>query len=169
MGLFGSDFTRTDRAVLYEILRISRVTAAQVDVLVHQARAASLGGRLEAPVLKDPTKERKTMLVKGVVDTLHKIRAVLEPVKIDGSPATVEGKPDWTIQNSPDGAELDVAADGLSAFLIPGVATGTAEFTAVGDADLGEGVNPISQTFVVTVIDAQASSLGGRLEEPVIK
>lgn len=54
---------------------------------------------------------------------------------------------------------MEVAPDGMSCYLISGT-VGNSKITVSADADLGEGVNTITDTIDLAVVSAQASSLG---------
>lgn len=86
----------------------------------------------------------------------EKINVTLNPVTANGNPATVDGAPVWSVEGD---ATLEVAADGLSAYLISGAA-GASTVTVTADADLGEGVVTLSDVIALNVIPAGAAALG---------
>jgi hypothetical protein len=87
---------------------------------------------------------------------------VLTPKTAAGNPAPVDGKPTWTKLSpaEPDGCNLVIAEDGLSADVVSGDNIGDSVFQVDADADLGEGVETISVQFTVHVVSPKASSLG---------
>ena len=87
----------------------------------------------------------------------EKINVTLNPVTAGGNPATVDGAPVWTVTEGD--ATLEVAADGLSAYLISGAA-GASTVTVTADADLGEGIVELSDVIALNVIPAGAAALG---------
>lgn len=105
------------------------------------------------------------------LDNEHIFPVTLTPKTAAGHPARVDGVPVWA-SNNPDAFTLEVAADGLSAKIITAdtgaeVRSGTLTITA--DADLGEGVKPISFEGPVVVGPAFADSLGITLGDGVPK
>ena len=87
----------------------------------------------------------------------QKIPVTLAPVTAAGNPAQVDGVPLWTVVEGD--ATLEVAPDGMSCYLISGT-VGNSQITVSADADLGSGVNTITDTIDLAVVSAQASSLG---------
>jgi len=78
-----------------------------------------------------------------------------QPVDKDENPAPVDGVPTWTL-SSPDFAKLEnIAPDGLSATLV-GIKPGSFQVNMNGDADLGEGVKPITTMLDVTLLPGEA-------------
>ena len=92
----------------------------------------------------------------------QKVKVSLAPVTATGKPAKLDGKPTWTKQspNDPDGATLDVAEDGLSAFLISCDTPGDTFILIEADADIGEGVQTISAQVILHVTGASAANFG---------
>jgi len=88
----------------------------------------------------------------------QKIQVTLNPVTATGRPAKVDGAPQWSVITG--GATLDVAADGLSAFLVSADDPGDTEFLVKADANLGDGVEEISDTIRLSVAGANAANLG---------
>jgi len=98
----------------------------------------------------------------------QKVEVTLAPVTEAGNPATVDGVPVWEVVSGD--ATLEVAADGLSAFLVSGAADVTSQITVTADADLDEtGVMPITDTIDLAVVAAAASQLGLVAGTPVLK
>ena len=87
----------------------------------------------------------------------QKVLVTLAPVTAAGNPATLDGVPSWTVTSGD--ATVEPAADGLSCYLISGT-VGNSVIEVSADADLGEGVSPITDTIDLAVVSAQASSLG---------
>lgn len=98
----------------------------------------------------------------------QKRRVVLTPTTATGGPAAVDGVPVWTVVDGK--CTLDVAPDGLSAFIISeDDDAGISHISILADADLGAGVVDISDTVEATVTGAQASQLGLTAEAAVPK
>lgn len=88
----------------------------------------------------------------------EKIPLSLQPVTAAGNPAAVDGIPVWEITEGD--ATVEVAPDGLSAFIVSGSTIGTAKYRVSADADLGEGVRTIEIVGDYTITDAGAAALG---------
>lgn len=94
----------------------------------------------------------------------QKIRLELAPVTATGKPATLDGKPTW--EKLSGDSTVEVAEDGLSATLISSDTPGDSQFIVKADADLGEGVEEISDVIKLTVEGARAASLGLKVGTP---
>lgn len=88
----------------------------------------------------------------------QKIKVTLTPTTATGKPAPVDGQPEWTVVSGD--ATVEVAEDGLSAYLISGDAPGDSQVLIEADADVGEGIENISDVIRLTVIGARAVNLG---------
>lgn len=97
----------------------------------------------------------------------EKVQVTLAPTTAAGNPATLDGAPVWTVTEGD--ATLDVAVDGLSAFLISGDANKNSKITVTADADLGEGVVTLTDTIDLAVVAASANALGLVVATPVLK
>lgn len=88
----------------------------------------------------------------------------ITPVTSTGNPASVDGKPTWA-PSDPEMAlgDLVVSEDGLSCEVPSSDSnTGSAATVVVSaDADLGDGVETITETFGFTVTHPKAASLQG--------
>lgn len=91
----------------------------------------------------------------------------LAPTTEAGNPATLDGAPVWTVVSGD--ATLEVAEDGLSAFLVSGAADVNSVIEVTADADLGEGVVTLTDTIDLAVVAASASALGLVQGTPVLK
>ena len=97
----------------------------------------------------------------------QKVQVTLQPVTAAGNPATLDGAPVWTVTEGD--ATLEVAEDGLSAFLVSGAADVNSTITVAADADLGEGVVALTDTITLAVVAAGASALGLVAGEAILK
>jgi len=97
----------------------------------------------------------------------QKVEVTLAPTTEAGNPATLDGAPVWTVVSGD--ATLEVAADGLSAFLVSGAADVNSVIEVTADADLGEGVVTLTDTIDLAVVAASASALGLVAATPVLK
>lgn len=88
----------------------------------------------------------------------EKILVTLAPTTAAGNPATLDGEPTWTVDSGD--ATLDVQPGGLSAYVVSGT-PGASNITVSADADLDAGEERvISDVIAVTVVAAEAASLG---------
>lgn len=99
--------------------------------------------------------------------TEQKVQVTLNPATATGKAAKVDGAPKWTVTDGD--VTLDVAADGLSAYIIAGETAAVAHVTVDADADLGKGVADISDIIEATVTGEQAAQLGLAAAAPVPK
>ena len=97
----------------------------------------------------------------------QKVQVTLQPVTEAGNPATLDGAPVWAVAEGD--ATLEVAEDGLSAFLVSGAADVNSTITVTADADLGEGVVALTDTITLAVVAASASALGLVTGEAILK
>lgn len=88
----------------------------------------------------------------------QKIDVTLNITTDTGKPAKVDGAPAWVVLSGQ--SSLSVADDGLSATVTSSDDPGDTSVIVKADADLGEGVTEISDTFTVHVVGAQAKNLG---------
>jgi len=86
----------------------------------------------------------------------HKVKASIQPVDAKGNPAAIEGAATWSSSNDQIAAVANIAADGLSADVVPGATLGTCQINVQGDADLGSGVTSIAGVLDVQVVAGQA-------------
>lgn len=97
-----------------------------------------------------------------------KVSAKVEPLTPSGKPAIVDGAPVWSSADE-NVFTVTPAADGLTA-VITSADTGTevrsAALTVTADADLGDGVKPITYTETIVVGPAEASTLSGQFGNP---
>lgn len=106
-------------------------------------------------------------MVDITITNEQKVQATLNPVTATGKPAQLDGKPTWSVVSGD--STLDVAADGLSAFLISSDTPGDTVVLVEADADLGAGVETINDTIQLHVAGARAANLGLTVGTPVAK
>lgn len=100
----------------------------------------------------------KGPMLEVTITNEQKIKATLIPVTATGKPAKLDGPPTWTVQSGD--STVRPAADGLSADLISSDTPGDTVFVVKADADLGSGVEEISDVIKLSVAGARASNLG---------
>lgn len=106
-------------------------------------------------------------MVEVTITNEQKVQATLAPVTATGLPATLDGAPTWTVQSGE--GTVEVAPDGLSAFLVSGDNPGDTVYLIEADADLGAGVVTISDIITLHVQGALAQNLGVSFAPPVPK
>lgn len=97
----------------------------------------------------------------------QKVTATLVPVTDTGAPAKLDGKPSWAVISG--NSTLVVADDGMSADLVSANDPGDTVVLVKADANLGEGVEEISDTITIKVVGATAKNLGISLGPPEAK
>lgn len=110
---------------------------------------------------------KKTQMIETTITNEQKITAALKPVTATGKPAVLDGKPTWTVQSGD--STIVVSEDGLSAELVSSDTPGDTMYLVEADADLGEGVETVSDVIKLTVAGARAANLGLSLGDPVPK
>ena len=89
----------------------------------------------------------------------QKVLITLNPVTAAGNPANLDGAPVWSVVEGD--CTLEVAADGLSCYLISGAANVVNHVSVTADADLDGGeVREISELIVYAVLAPEATALG---------
>ena len=88
----------------------------------------------------------------------QKVKVTLTPVTDTGKPAKLDGSPAWTVISG--NSSVAVSDDGLSADLISADDPGDTEVLVKADADLGDGIEEISDIIKLSVVGATAKNLG---------
>lgn len=99
-----------------------------------------------------------SMPVAVKITNEQKVKVTLTPVTDTGKPAKLDGTPTWEVVSG--NATVEVAEDGLSATLVSADDPGDTQFLVKADADLGEGVEEISDVVTLNVVGATAKNLG---------
>lgn len=113
------------------------------------------------------TKTKEPMPAEVSITNEQKITATLTPVTDTGKPAKLDGVPTWEVVSG--NSTIEVAEDGRSATLISSDDPGDTQFLVKADANLGEGVEEISDVILLHVVGATAKNLGLTLGAPVPK
>jgi hypothetical protein len=127
----------------------------------------SAQNRFEYSVGPIKNKQRRSSMLEITITNEQQVNVVLHPVTAAGRPTTVDGVPTWTVQSGDSTAVP--SSDGLSADLISSDTPGDTEFLVEADADLGEGVIPISDIIRLSVAHANAANLGLVAGDPTPK
>lgn len=106
------------------------------------------------------------MPVEVSITNEQKIKASLTPTTGGGKPAQLDpnNPPKWSVISGE--STVVPAPDGLSADLVSSDTPGDTVFLVEADADLGDGVETISDTIKLTVLGAKAQNLGLTLGTP---
>jgi len=97
------------------------------------------------------------MPLQTACNTDQKVRITVSPTTSLGNPANLDG-PVVAIAVSGDGTAQMI--DDRSFFVISGPTLGDSQFLVEGDADLGAGVQTISDLVTLTVTGALAANFG---------
>lgn len=93
----------------------------------------------------------------------QKVRVTLTPTTATGKPSSLDGAATFEVVSG------DVTVENIdetSAWIISGDAAGTSVVSVSADADLGEGVQTITDSITVTVNDPLAANLGLTISAP---
>jgi len=96
----------------------------------------------------------------------EKVPITLNPKTAGGKPAPVDGAPVWSFDGT---GTVEVAADGLSAFIVSADEPGSGRWKAVADVKLGEEFEAIEIGGTYTYTSANASNLGATVGAAVPK
>jgi hypothetical protein len=129
-----------------------KVIIKQVNIFL----SACSKGRFQFQIGLVEQKEQKHMEIK--ITNEQKIKVSINPLTATGKPAKLDGKPTWTVQSGD--SQVIPAEDGLSASFVSSDTPGVTVVLLEADADLGEGVEKISDSIELNVIGANASSFG---------
>lgn len=106
-------------------------------------------------------------MISVVMTNEEKAIITITPITATGKPATVDGVPSW-ISDDPQGTlgSIVASADGLSCEVPSSddISGSGATVTVYADADLGDGVLTITETFGFTVNHPMAASLQGAVQ-----
>lgn len=107
-------------------------------------------------------------MITTTITNEQEIDGLCNPLTAAGHPAQIDGPVRWEVVdgNSTLGTISD---DGKTAVLRSEDGAGTTHFKATADADLGPGMQEISEIYEVIVTPAGAATVGGSFGEPRIK
>lgn len=106
-------------------------------------------------------------MIEVLLTTEQKVKVTLAPVTATGKVAKLDGKPTWEIESGE--STVEPAEDGMSAYLISADTPGDTMVLIEADADIGEGVEAISDAIRLTVEGARAKNLGVTIASPEAK
>jgi hypothetical protein len=128
--------------------------------LAYKHKGGRFRYRISAP------KRKEVVIVEKECTNEQKVRFVINPITNAGNPAALDGAI-AIIQQSGDASYEMI--DDRSFWLISGINPGDSAFLVSGDADLGVGVENISEVIILKVAGAKAANLGIVAEDPVLK
>lgn len=110
------------------------------------------------------SKERDRMPLEIKITNEQQVGVTLTPVTDTGRPAKLDGMPAWSVITG--NSQVVVSDDGLSATLVSADDPGDTEVLVKADADLGEGIEEISDIIKLSVVGATAKNLGLKAAAP---
>lgn len=127
-------------------------------------------GHIDFSVEVKPKEKQKMLQIACKTDQIAKVR--IAPRTGAGKPAPVDGVPVWSVVSG--NSTVVASADGLDAQLIsvddaPDGGVDVTVFKVTVDADLGAGVEELSDTVELSVTDAKAEALGLVMVELIAK
>lgn len=105
-----------------------------------------------------PQPKTKVSMQEITITNEQKILMTVKPVTATGKPAKLDGPIAVTATSGE--STFEIQPDGNSFYLISADTPGDSQFLVEGDADLGSGVETISDTVKLTVEGAKAANLG---------
>jgi len=105
-----------------------------------------------------PKNKKRNMPTTVSISNEQKVKVTLTPVTETGKPAKLDGSPSWAVVSG--NSQVVVADNGLSADLISSDDPGETQILIKADADIGDGVEEISDVITLTVTGATAKNLG---------
>jgi hypothetical protein len=109
-------------------------------------------------------KKKENTMIEINITNEQQVKVTLNPKTETGKPAQVDGAPTWEVITG--NSTVTPATDGLSADLISSDDPGDTDFLVKADADLGAGVQEISDVIRLHVAGAMAANLGLSAGEP---
>lgn len=113
------------------------------------------------------TKKKAHPMLELKISNEQQIKVTLTPKTDTGKPAKLDGKPTWEVISG--NSTVTVADDGLSADLVSSDDPGDTEVMVKADADIGDGVEEISDIVKLSVVGAMAKNLGLAAGQPTPK
>lgn len=123
--------------------------------------------RLDFSIGLPSNKETQSTTMDIKLTNEQKVTVTLSPKTDTGKPAKLDGSPSWTVTSG--NSTLVIAEDGMSADVISSDDPGDTEIIVKADADLGEGIEEISEILRVSVSSAGAKNLGITVGPPEAK
>lgn len=153
--------------------RVERVLKLSLEVQRDMLKALSKGGDAGRRsggfgfIIGQPKNKSKNMPLELKITNEQQIKVTLAPKTDTGKPATLDGAPAWTTISG--NSQVVVSEDGLSATLVSADDPGDTEIIVKADADLGEGIEEISDIIKLSVVGSTAKNLGLTAGQPEAK
>jgi len=126
-----------------------------------EVRARTRRGRFRFNI--GPSRPKEDQMVEATLTNEQKVRISASPVTATGSPAALDGSVRFEVGSGDCTIE---PIDDLSAFIVSGANPGDSTIVVSADADLGAGVETVSDAVTVHVEGARAVSLGLSIGTP---
>jgi len=144
--------------------------ATKKDLLAAEERLGKLITRARfdwtvGPVTNKVQQEKEQMIIK--LTNEQQVTVTLKPKTDGGRTAKLDGVPTFEVISGE--STVTAAADGLSALIVSSDNPGDTQILVKADADLGEGVEEISEILEVQVGSASAKNLGIVVGTPEVK
>ena len=143
-------------------MNLKVIHAGKVEVIHRISQAAHFGWKIGPPQLK----ERSQIMLELSCTNEQKIKVTVNPVPQAGLPVPLDGPIQVSVQSG-DGTVNPI--DDTNFEVISGSNPGDTSYLVSGDADLGAGIETISDIILLHVAGAKASSLGLTAGTPEIK
>jgi hypothetical protein len=158
------------QATLRDILELEARLPSKFDLSALEKRLGRLikHPRFEwtiGPVQTKVQQETEQMEIK--LTNEQQVTVTLNPKTDAGRPAQLDGKPTWEVISG--SSTLEVAEDGKSALIVSSDDPGDTQILVKADADLGEGIEEISEVLDVKIAGATAKNLGITIGVPTVK
>lgn len=115
-----------------------------------------------------PKNGRRQVVLDIDLTTEEKVRITVNPKTPAGHPVQLDGALQVSVQSG-DGSVVIDPADPMSFYIVSGDDPGDTAVLVSGDADIGAGVETISDLVIAHVAGARASSLGMSFGPPELK
>lgn len=130
------------------------VPEVKVQVIHKIFQPVHFNWKIGRPQLK---KRREGIMIEIGCTNEEKVPVSISPVTLAGNPVALDGAIQVTVQSGDGSVEM---VDSTSFFVVSGLNPGDTAFLVSGDADLGAGVETISDVILLHVAGAKASNLG---------
>jgi hypothetical protein len=114
-----------------------------------------------------PVTNKKPMPLELKLTTEQQVAVRIKPTTPKGQPAQLDGLPAWSV--AVGDVTLQPSQDGLSCVIVSADTAGLSQVLVTADADLGEGVETVSDTIAVDVASPRATNLGLAADPPELK
>jgi hypothetical protein len=123
-------------------------------------------GLVIGPVSTRPftPREEEPMPLVQLTDR-QRVRIAIDPLDEMKNPAPIDGIPTWE-SSDPSILTVEATDDGRGVMAVTGGPLGTATVTVTADADMGDGIEPLTGTVDFEVVGSEARSLNVSVGTP---